>query len=71
MASDASSIPLAMTKQTVMLARVKRLAFRSARFAALRSIVWAHFVFGSGKELVTDNLLLVEPDQSSWLMAKV
>jgi len=60
-----------MTKQTIMLTRVKRFGFKSARSAALRSIVWAHFVFGSGKELVTYNHLLVEPNRLAWLTDEV
>ena len=59
MAREAINIALATTKQPIMLARVKRQALSSARFAALRSICGSRFVFFSGKELVTDNVLLV------------
>ena len=38
MARDAISMALATTKHPIMLARVKRQALSSARFAALRSI---------------------------------
>ena len=59
MAREAINIALATTKQPIMLARVKRQALSSARFAALRSICGTQFVFYSGKDLVTDNTLLV------------